>query len=103
MHKFSPTNSNKPHAHTEDEYVFGWDPTPGIVSVWANREGKAIIWRRVGEQIISSKEHFRPWLFATSLDDLAKQGSRLVQDLKLNGDAAPFTYCELQGPTESYR
>src|SRR6266568_1553403 len=26
----------------EDEYLFGWDPAPGIVSVWANRGGQAI-------------------------------------------------------------
>jgi DNA polymerase, archaea type len=86
-----------------DENLFGWDPTPGIVSVWANREGQAIIWRRAGEHIISSKERFRPWIFATSLHDLAQLGSRLVRDLELTGDTAPFTYRELHGPTESYR
>ncbi len=36
----------------EDERLFGWDPTPGIVSVWAQREGQAIVWRREGEQVI---------------------------------------------------
>jgi len=103
MHTFSSTNIHEPLSQTEDEYLFGWDPTPGIVSVWANREGQAIIWRRVGEQIISTRERFRPWLFATSLHDLAQLGSRPVRDFELTGDAAAFTYRELDGPTESYR
>jgi DNA polymerase, archaea type len=103
MHTFSSTNILEPLSQTEDEYLFGWDPTPGIVSVWANRDGLAIIWRRVDEQIISSRERFRPWLFATSLHDLAQLGSRLVRDSGLTGDAATFTYRELQGPAKSYR
>ena len=103
MHTFSSTNIHEPLSQTEDEYLFGWDPTPGIVSVWVNREGLAIIWRRVGEQIISSRERFRPWLFATSLHDLIQPGSRLVRDFELTQDAAAFTYHELHGPTESYR
>src|SRR5437667_8442961 len=102
MHKFSPTNSNKPHTHTEDEYIFGWDPTPGIVSVWANREGLAMIWRREGNRIISARESFRPWLFASSLDDLTHLGSRLVPGFESTGDPATFTYHELGGPTASY-
>ncbi len=102
MHKFSPTDINEPLSQTEDEYLFGWDPTPGIVSVWANREGLAIIWRREGQHVISSRVRFRPWLFATSLNDLAQLGSRLVPDFESTGDAA-FTYRELYGPTASYR
>jgi DNA polymerase, archaea type len=103
MHKYSPTFIHDALSQTEDEYLFGWDPTPGIVSVWANREGQAIIWRREGKQVISSREHFRPWLFATSLLDLTQLGSRLVQDFELTGDSATFAYRELHGPTESYR
>jgi DNA polymerase I len=103
MHRFSPMDIHEPLSQTEDEYLFGWDPTPGIVSVWANREGQAIIWRREGDHIISSRERFRPWLFATSLQDLAQVGSRLVPDFESTGDATTFTYRELHGPTESYR
>src|SRR5437763_16740046 len=103
MHKFSPTDINEPHSQTEDEYLFGWDSTPGIVSISANREGLAIILQRKGQQIISSRERFRPWLVATSLHDLAQLGSRLVPHFESTGDAATFTYCELHGPTESYR
>src|SRR5947208_7974199 len=103
MHPLSPTNSEGTHSLVEDEYLFGWDPTPGIVSVWANREGLAIIWRREGDRVTSTRERFRPWLFATSLDDLAHLGSRLVPNFEPTGDAATFTYRELDGPTESYR
>jgi hypothetical protein len=103
MHQFPHTIPESAHSISEDEYLFGWDPSPGIVSVWANREGLAIVWRREGKRIISSKERFRPWLFATSLDDLTHLGSRLVPDSESTVDTATFTYCELDGPTESYR
>lgn len=103
MQQLSPANMNEPHPPIEDEYLFGWDPTPGIVSVWANREGLAMIWRREGECVTSTREHFRPWLFASSLNDLAYLGSRLVPDFESSADPAKFTYRELDGPTESYR
>ena len=44
-----------------DERLFGWDSTPGIVSVWADRTGRALLWRRVGEQVTCQRESFRPW------------------------------------------
>ena len=36
----------------QDERLFGWDMTPGIVSVWASREVQAVIWRRVADQVV---------------------------------------------------
>ena len=42
MFPFLPTQSNEALAQVEDMRVFGWDPLPGIVSVWANREGRAV-------------------------------------------------------------
>jgi DNA polymerase elongation subunit (family B) len=103
MHQFTPTNPDQQLTLNEDEYVFGWDPTPGIVSIWASREGLAIIWRREGERVTFKRERFRPWLFAASLDDLAHLESRLVPDSESHRDAATFTYRELDGPTASYR
>ena len=103
MRQPSPTYSNVQHPLVEDEYLFGWDPTPAIVSVWANREGLAIIWRREGERVTSTRERFRPWLFASSLDDLAHLGSRLVPAFESSAEPATFTYRELNGPSESYR
>ena len=31
-----------PPIAADDEALFGWDPTPGIVSVWADREGRGL-------------------------------------------------------------
>ncbi len=84
----------------EDEYLFGWDDTPGIVSVWASRSGEAILWKREGERITTTRERFRPWLFATSLQDLTHT------NISLNTDFAPgarISYRELEGEESSYR
>src|SRR5438105_8981538 len=95
MHLTSSSLSNAINSHTEDEYLFGWDPIPGIVSVWANREGRALIWRREGERITCTRERFRPWVFAATLDDLSHLGSSLI--------SASITYRELDGPADAYR
>ena len=88
------------HTRLEDEYLFGWDDTPGIVSVWASRSGEAILWRREGERITTSRERFRPWLFATSLQDLAHTNVSLDTD---SAPAARITCRELEGEEGSYR
>ncbi|GAB4432587.1 MAG: DNA polymerase domain-containing protein [Chloroflexi bacterium OHK40] len=80
------------------EWVYGWDDTPGVVSVWADREGQALIWRRVGGQLIRERERFRPWLFAAHLDDLAHLGAALQEH-----ESAPISYRRLPGPAVSYR
>lgn len=84
----------------EDEILFGWDPTPGIVSVWANSDGHAVVWRRVEDRIVRERARFRAWLLATSLDDVAHLGSAL-------GDArspkASIRYRALDGDEGSYR
>ncbi|HEU4743380.1 MAG TPA: DNA polymerase domain-containing protein [Meiothermus sp.] len=85
---------NEPH----DPWLFGWDPTPGIVSVWASPEGRALVWRRLGERVVAEAARFRPWLYAAHLKDLAPLGSKLVRD-----DTAPFSYRELPGPAGSLR
>ncbi len=53
-----------------DEWLFGWDDTPAIVSVWADRSGRALVWRRIGQQVICEQERYRPWIYAQNLDDL---------------------------------
>src|SRR5579885_2332531 len=65
MHLHSRTDADQNLPLVDDEYLFGWDPLPGIVSVWANREGKAIIWRRESKQISRIIERFHPWILAS--------------------------------------
>jgi DNA polymerase elongation subunit (family B) len=92
-----------------DPILFGWDPTPGIVSVWADRDGKALVWQRVAGRVVCERERFRPWLFAMHLDDLAHLGEWLVGE---EGEAAGaseaarkplISWCKLEGPARSYR
>ena len=85
--------------HSADEALFGWDATTGIVSVWASRSGKAWIWQRMGDRVRCTRETFRPWLFATTLDDLAHLGSALQSEQ----DVALVSYRVLDGPDGSYR
>src|SRR5437762_11764116 len=60
----------------EDEWLWGWDPTPGIVSVWAEPDGRATVWRRVpetGELLLRDEERFRPWVLLDRRDDLPRE------------------------------
>ena len=97
MFPFLPTQSNEALAQVEDVRVFGWDPLPGIVSVWANREGRAVVWQRLGGRVTFATEHFRPWLFASMLEDLAHLGASLLPSSAPGGDVAPVSYHELDG------
>jgi DNA polymerase I len=103
MNQDSQGDSGASSSYREDEYLFGWDPLPGIVSVWANADGKAIIWRREGDAVTHTIEQFRPWLFAATLDDLAHLGNALVPASNPNSENAPVSYRELDGPAASYR
>lgn len=82
----SDTNTDTSH----DPILFGWDPTPGIVSVWAHRDGRAVVWRREGGRVLCEPDRFRPWVLATSLADVAEAGPRV-------------SYRQLDGPEPSYR
>ncbi len=56
----------------EDEWLWGWDPTPGIVSVWASPDGRATVWRRMPETgaLVREPARFRPWVLLDRVDDL---------------------------------
>jgi DNA polymerase, archaea type len=110
MHSFDvpdAPDTTKPAAtrtHSNDEWVFGWDPMPGIVSVWASRDGRAVVWRRDGERVLCIEEQFRPWLLATTIADLAHLGPALMTPAaKLNGDMSLVSYRTLDGDADSYR
>jgi DNA polymerase elongation subunit (family B) len=79
----------------EDEWLWGWDPTPGIVSVWAE-DGHATVWRRIAETgiLVREEERYRPWMLLDRLDDLEHLGAALGRD----GDpTAQLTFRELEG------
>ena len=80
----------------EDEWLWGWDATPGIVSVWAERNGQALVWRRLmaDAPVLCERERFRPWLLLDSLDDLRHLGQRLQPEREGQGGV---TYRELAG------
>ncbi len=104
MHSFASIIPHTTSIHSDDEWVFGWDRMPGIVSVWAQRDGRAVVWRREGARVLYTKENFRPWLFAATLDDLAHLGSDLIAspptDLRTN--TLTVSYHPLNGPPGSY-
>ncbi len=82
---------------TEDEWLWGWDPTPGIVSVWAEGDGRALVWRRRAEtgELVREEARFRPWLVLDRLDDLRHLGERLGRE---GTSGVLVSYCELEGP-----
>ncbi len=71
-----------------------------IVSVWAQRDGRAIIWQRLEQGVQVRHERFRPWIYARHLDDLRQLGPRLGPESAPN---ALITYRELSGPDPAYR
>src|SRR6266702_2970221 len=104
MQPFASTTPHATHPHSDNEWVFGWDPMPGIVSVWASRDGRAVLWRREGKRVLCIKEIFRPWLFATTLDDLTHLGSELTASLAASDAGTSLvSYRVLDGAEGSYR
>ncbi|MBC8088223.1 MAG: ribonuclease H-like domain-containing protein [Phycisphaerae bacterium] len=69
----------------EQEWLWGWDSTPGIVSVWVESDGFATVWQRNGEtaQLTRTVVPFRPWILLRDLLDLRDGGVPVGAD----GDA----------------
>ena len=90
------SNPPRPLRPAGDEWLWGWDRAQGIVSVWAESDGRAFVWRRLVEtgELVREEERFRPWLLLDRLDDLRHLGAQLG----LEGTAgAPVCYRELEG------
>ncbi len=83
----------------EDEWLWGWDPTPGIVSVWADQTGRAAVWRRLPDsgELVHETERFRPWMLLDRLDDVAMADPTLARE---GTEGATITFRELEGPGE---
>jgi DNA polymerase I len=69
----------------DNEWLWGWDPTPGIVSVWADGSGRAWVWRRVGGDLLREQVRYRPWVLVDAIDHLID---------------ANVSWHELEGPGE---
>jgi DNA polymerase elongation subunit (family B) len=84
---------------SQDEWLWGWDPAPGIVSVWAENDGWAVVWRRLAEtgELVRERARFRPWLLLDRLDDLLHLGDKLAPE---DEPGALVTYRVLDGPGE---
>ncbi len=74
-----------PHP-SRDEWLAGWDPTPGIVSVWAEPDGRVTVWRRVAGELVRDDLKFRPWLVTAHEDDV--RGDDRIHYRELEGDGA---------------
>ena len=83
----------------EEEWLWGWDPTPGIVSVWVESSGIATVWRRIPESgaLVREVDRYRPWLLLDRLDDLTHLGKQLAPE---GTSGARVHYRELTGPGE---
>ena len=90
-------------SRANDERLFGWNPLPGIVSVWADRAGRALLWQRVNGQVVCKRESFRPWILATSLADLSHVRETPVPVGAPGASNVMFSYRELTGAEGSYR
>lgn len=91
-----------PHA----DWLWGWDPTPGIVSVWAEGNGRVTVWRRTPDDgaLVQEDGRFRPWLLVAHLDDVRHLDQRLVPAGRGSGARArqpgAITWRELDGDGE---
>src|SRR6476646_1401267 len=95
----SQTRKRVSVAGNSDEWLWGWDPTPGIVSVYAESNGQATVWRRIPKtgELVREVERFRPWMLLDRLVDLKHLGNALAPEGTLG---ARVRYRELSGPGE---
>ena len=79
----------------------GWDPTPAVVSVWADRTDRALVWQRSATELRDTEDRFRLWLLATILYDVAHFGPVLSPATAPRADTMPIGYRRLDAPTDS--
>jgi DNA polymerase, archaea type len=79
--------------HQTKAWVFGWDTTPGIVSLWTGTGGEVLVWRRENGILTLEQDQYRPWIFAEHLKHLEHLGNALQHD---SGDGE-FAVRKLRG------
>ncbi len=104
----SGMNSDRRHAvercglviPLHQEWVWGWDETPGIVSIHATADGRALVWRRMAETgaLIREPVRFRPWLLLANADDIPAAASGAAD--RNVGLVHGLEHRELSGPGE---
>lgn len=72
----------------DTEWLWGWDPTPGIVSVWADGSGRAWVWRRANGVLLREDVRYRPWVLLDNIDPLLDANLSDVQWHELEGPGA---------------
>src|SRR5205823_14133783 len=62
-----------PSHPVEDEWLWGWDSTPGIVSIWAENDGRVTLWRRLPAtgELVREQDRFRPWVLLDRIPQVA--------------------------------
>lgn len=86
-----PEQSDEWAVDERDPLLFGSDPTPGIVSVAADRQGRATIWRRTPNGVVVESARFPNWFFLAEpalLDGLPGERVRFAE-LPPRGPGAP--------------
>jgi DNA polymerase elongation subunit (family B) len=73
-----------------DDWLWGWDETPGIVSVWAEGDGRVHVWRRVDGALVHEEIGFRPWLLCERREGLEKHRGVTVRELTGEGTLRYF-------------
>jgi DNA polymerase I len=69
----------------EDEWLGGWDDTPGIVSVWGEPDGHVVLWRRLDGRLVREDVQFRPWIVIAHADDVRHDARITVRELEGEG------------------
>ncbi|HEX3157055.1 MAG TPA: ribonuclease H-like domain-containing protein [Gemmatimonadaceae bacterium] len=69
------------------------------MSVWADADGRATVWRRIAAtgELVRETVRFRPWLLLDRLDDVRHLGADLGRDGVVDG-ASRVSVRELDGP-----
>ncbi len=69
-----------------DDWLTGRDPTPGIVSVWAEPDGRVLVWRRIAGVLVRDDARFRPWIVLAHAGDVAGDARIAVRELAGEGE-----------------